>query len=618
MKRSKEKESRDYVYRTGGFKSRSSLFVLPVLVLIVSICITQPTFGVDAENCLMCHRYPGLARVDKEGKYRLFYVDEELFLKGPHARVTCKGCHVDIEKYPHNDAQAVDCLRSCHIEEPTREIVFTHAGVKESLNNSAHSPVKPDGAPAEHAEDYPDCKDCHDMPLFRPVAMFKKARSGVSEHAVERCLVCHSDEHFVRYYYSHVTTRLHKARDPREVVTMCASCHGDAEFARRHGLPDVVSSYLETFHGKAVLLGSAEAPDCIDCHAGHENVHAMQASENEESAVHASNRAEMCSREDCHGAAGPALASFDVHATRNPASHKLEFGVALFFVIMTLAILGPILTLNMLGLIRELFPSHEAEVEVDRLTGLAQARAKAEDGIQRFSGSQRLQHAILVVLFVILCLTGLPLKFPESEFSQAIFELLGGISVAPIIHRVAGVSMLIGFALHVSWILYDVKKSVNEKNEKGAKAFFTELTSRPMIPRPSDLKELIAYAKYVFYISPHKPNYGRFCWKEKLEYLGLFWGITLLGITGFLLWGETVFTRHVPGWLLNIAYLAHTYESILALAHIALVHIPEVIGRPGMSLVSSMVIDGKISPLAQGEEHGAEVIEWARAEEKDK
>jgi hypothetical protein len=54
--------------------------------------------------------------------------------------------------------------------------------------------------------------------------------------------------------------------------------------------------------------------------------------------------------------------------------------------------------------------------------------------------------------------------------------------------------------------------------------------------------------------------------------------------------------------------LAHTYESILAVAHITIVHIPGVIGRPGVSPLSSMILNGNISPRALAEEHGGEII----------
>ena len=95
----------------------------------------------------------------------------------------------------------------------------------------------------------------------------------------------------------------------------------------------------------------------------------------------------------------------------------MEFGVAIFFVLMTLGLLLPILTLNVMGLIRELFPSHRAEKELEHLTDVARQRAAQQGGIRRFTGMQRFQHAFLVVTFVVLCMTGLPMKFPETGSS---------------------------------------------------------------------------------------------------------------------------------------------------------------------------------------------------------
>jgi cytochrome b subunit of formate dehydrogenase len=588
---------------------------LAFIVFVLAIVHPQVLYAVDAENCLMCHRFRGLARVDKEGDYRLFYVDETLFSRGPHARVSCKGCHTDIEKIPHDNAKPVDCLRSCHIEEPTREIIFTHAKVQDALQDSVHALISQDGTPRNSPEDFPQCKDCHDIPLFRPVSIFKQTRAGVSERAISRCTVCHSDENFVRYFYSHVTTRLHKARDPREVVNMCAGCHGDPAFARRHGLSDVVSSYLETYHGKAVLLGSSLSPDCLDCHARKDSVHEMRAEADPRSSVHSENHPSTCRTEDCHSSASPAFASFDVHANRDFRTHPLEFGIGLFFVIATLGILLPILTMNVLGLVRELIPSHQAEEEVERLTKLAEKKAVAEGGIRRFRLALRIQHAFLVVVFVVLCLTGFPMKFPEARWSPFLYDLFGGIHGAPIVHRIAGVALLVGFALHIVLILVNVGRSLKQKGQRGLKAWISAILALPMIPKWRDLSDLFTWVKYVFFLSPKRPAYGHFSWKEKLEYLGLFWGIPLLGVTGILLWAESLSSHILPGWALNVAYLAHTYESLLAVAHITLVHIPGVLGRPGVSPLSSMVLTGKISPRALAEEHGGEVSSFVAAKE---
>jgi cytochrome b subunit of formate dehydrogenase len=583
------------------------LSTTPVLAVLLALVSLQSASAADPENCLMCHRFRGLARVDKQGTYRLFYVDETLFNRGPHARVACTGCHADITKIPHDNAKPVDCLRECHIEEPTREILFTHTKVETVLRESVHAPMDANGVPHANAEDYPQCKDCHDIPLFRPISIFKRMRAGVSERAINRCTLCHSDENFVRYFYSHVTTRLHKARDPREVVSMCASCHADTAFARRHGLPDVVASYLETYHGKAVLLGSALAPDCLDCHAREGSVHEMHSMTDPRSSIHPANRSATCSGQDCHVTATPALASFDVHATRNPRTHPIEFAVALFFVFLTLGLLLPILTLNVLGLIRELFPSRQAEKQIDHLVELAERKAAAEGGIRRFTGGQRLQHAFLVFVFAVLCLTGFPMKFPQASWAPVLYDLFGGIHVAPIIHRVAGVALLSGFAFHIVLILRNVRRSMRRDNRHGLRVFVRRLLALPMIPQRRDLSDLVALVKYVFFLSPKRPRYGRFCWKEKLEYLGLFWGIGLLGVTGILLWAENWSSHLFPGWLLNVAFLAHTYESFLAAAHITLIHIPSVLGRPGLSPLSAMVLNGTISPRVLAEEHGDEL-----------
>jgi cytochrome b subunit of formate dehydrogenase len=282
---------------------------------------------------------------------------------------------------------------------------------------------------------------------------------------------------------------------------------------------------------------------------------------------------------------------------------------------MTLAILLPILTLNVLGYIRELIPSHEAEEEIEHLTEIAEKRAAAEGGLQRFTLSYRIQHVFLVTVFVVLALTGLPMKFPEASWAPTVYQLFGGIRGAPIVHRVAGVSLIVGFIYHILSILIKVTISLSREGKLSLINWIKAVLALPMIPKPQDAKDIIKLVKYVFFLSPKRPLYGRFSWKEKLEYLGLFWGITLLAVTGILLWAESISTRVVPGWILNVCYLAHTYESILAVAHITLVHIPGVIGRPGVSPISSMIINGKISPKALAEEHGGEIINWAPAKE---
>ena len=197
------------------------------------------------------------------------------------------------------------------------------------------------------------------------------------------------------------------------------------------------------------------------------------------------------------------------------------------------------------------------------------------------------------------------MRFPEASWSS-IIELFGGIEVAPIIHRVAGVALIIGFMMHLISIVINFYKQVRQKKNLTIMTWVKCFFELPMIPTWEDAKHIIQCVKYLLFLSPNRPRYGRFSWKEKLEYLGLLWGTTLLGTTGILLWGEELSGHLVPGWVLNIAYLAHTYESFLAAAHIGLVHLPGIIGKPGGSPISGMIF-GWISPHVQADEHGAEV-----------
>jgi len=49
--------------------------------------------AADIGNCLLCHKYPGLSRIDEEGEFRLLYINEHTFANSVHAKVKCEGCH---------------------------------------------------------------------------------------------------------------------------------------------------------------------------------------------------------------------------------------------------------------------------------------------------------------------------------------------------------------------------------------------------------------------------------------------------------------------------------------------------------------------------------------------
>ncbi|WP_457573188.1 cytochrome C [Desulfolithobacter sp.] len=310
-------------------------------------------------NCLLCHKYPGLSRVDESGRLKLMFVNEDIFNKSVHSKVKCEGCHTDITKIPHDPAKPVDCLTECHIIEPTSEQKFSHKEVEKFLNQSVHSKIDEKGMPKQYSEDMPSCKDCHDNPLFRPLAFVKKVRPGIAEDAMGRCRVCHKKEDFIFRFYNHITTRMHKSRSPLNIAQACGKCHDDPELVARHNLKTMAGySYSETFHGKAANLLDESVPDCLDCHVVKgKSVHQMYGNDDPRSSTYPANRGKICNSVDCHPGASVKFANYKVHAEYSREQSPVIYWFTTFFIILTGGTLLPLMGIMFLDLLRRLFPN---------------------------------------------------------------------------------------------------------------------------------------------------------------------------------------------------------------------------------------------------------------------
>lgn len=312
----------------------------------------------DELNCVLCHKHRGLSRIDENGNFRLFYINEALFEEGPHVRVKCMDCHRDINKVPHDPARKVDCTTECHLTEPSGQKNFSHKPVADLLAKSVHGKLDVDGNAKKNEQDYPGCKDCHEEPLYRPLSFFKGKSHGVSERGISRCKTCHRTGKFAESFYKHVTSRLQKMRKPSEIVGICAKCHGDKEFQQRHKLDDVVTSYKETYHWKAIRFGSEETPDCMDCHVVKgEGVHFIEGKESPTSASNKNNVATTCRTSECHAKAGAQLADFRVHVTYDKDKYPMEYYMLKFFTALMAGVMYFFLILIILELLRRLFPN---------------------------------------------------------------------------------------------------------------------------------------------------------------------------------------------------------------------------------------------------------------------
>ena len=185
--------------------------------------------------------------------------------------------------------------------------------------------------------------------------------------------------------------------------------------------------------------------------------------------------------------------------------------------------------------------------------------------IERFNIVFRLQHVFMLVTFLLLSFTGWALKFPELEQSSWWIKIWGGPEIAGKIHRVAGVGMLIDFAWHVAYIIYLFAQ--------GRMKFTTTTT---IVPLPQDIIDVVHNFLYFFGLSSTKPRFGRYSYIHKFDYWAVFWGMFIIGSSGFVLAFPVMCSYFFPSFTLNwiwpLLRVLHSDEALLAIVFILFWH----------------------------------------------
>lgn len=294
--------------------------ILFLLTLGIALSVLPGAEAADEENCLMCHKYPGLARIGENGLMKNYHVDEHIFLNNLHGKVACRGCHTDIKKFPHDPVkQKVNCANGCHIKPPFAEDNFSHRKIIDVFNSSIHA-IKPDDSPLAKKSD-PDCKYCHLNPLYKKVETIDYGKT------LDRCLNCHQ-RRGVTGAYRHILHRLrHKtSRSSQQIVALCGGCHGNVPLMKSLSLPEraltAVHTYKESIHGKMVALGSEKAADCISCHASS-LIHDIYKLDNPKSSINAENLQTTC--KNCHKKINAYFVQIAVHPSLEEPHNPILF-----------------------------------------------------------------------------------------------------------------------------------------------------------------------------------------------------------------------------------------------------------------------------------------------------
>ena len=193
---------------------------------------------------------------------------------------------------------------------------------------------------------------------------------------------------------------------------------------------------------------------------------------------------------------------------------------------------------------------------------------------------------MVIVSFIGLALTGMTLKFSGYEWAQTISTFLGGVTAAGVIHRICALITFGYFCLHFVYIYQNAKRE--KKN-----MFKYMVSPEGMLPTKRDFVEFIQSITW-FLGRKKAPQYGRWTYWEKFDYLAVFWGVAMIGSTGMVLWFPEFFTKFVPGYLVNVATIIHSDEALLATGFIFTIHFFNTHFRPQKFPMDDVIFTGKV------------------------
>jgi cytochrome b subunit of formate dehydrogenase len=200
----------------------------------------------------------------------------------------------------------------------------------------------------------------------------------------------------------------------------------------------------------------------------------------------------------------------------------------------------------------------------------------------RFTRAQRTMHAVLFTTFLGLAATGLPLRFSGSIWARRLASEVGGFGAILFFHKLCAIVLTIAFLLHVKEIF--TRGIMNR--EKGV---FWGATS--MVANWKDVKDLFAHFRWFVGLGP-KPTFERYAYWEKFDYWAVFWGMIVIGFSGYAMWFAPFFAHFLPGWALNAVLVIHSEEGLLAILFIFSIHFVNTHLRPGSFPMDMVIFTG--------------------------
>ncbi len=605
---------------------------------LLLLCVSHPLAAQQDTDCLECHADSEMADTLSAHGNPLF-VSKKAFVASAHADNGCVSCHADIDELPHAEKLKLVSCGECHDQQETEYKGSVHgiaqikghteaASCGECHTHHAIRPIK-DPASSVYPMNLPEtCGKCHSDPKLAekydiavPEAFQEYSRSvhgrglmmgGLLVSA--SCASCHGshDIHLndnpkspmhasnvtntcgachvgvLRWYKKSVHGKRHAAGDNKAPV--CTSCHLGHQIAnpeRQEAQLAALSkcggchekelaTYRKSYHGKVTALGYAGIAKCSDCHGIHRVFH----SSDPRSTVHENNLATTC--RNCHPDAPAAMASFKPHTDyHDKKDWPAGYYTWLFMTLLLLSVFSFFGLHTILWLIRS---------AIDRKNSPPQTPLHLEPYLyRRFDKLHMFLHLLVIVSFLGLALTGLPLKFSYAGWAHSLAHFLGGFESAAYMHRICSI---ITFGYLLTHLIYILRAWY----QRGRKLGYLRVLFGPdsPIPRWQDLKDFLAMTKW-FFGQGAKPSFDRWTYWEKFDYLAVFWGVPVIGLSGLVLWFPELISHFLPGWAINIAMIIHSDEALLATGFIFAIHFFNTHLRPDKFPLDPVIFTGGLS-----------------------
>jgi cytochrome b subunit of formate dehydrogenase len=211
--------------------------------------------------------------------------------------------------------------------------------------------------------------------------------------------------------------------------------------------------------------------------------------------------------------------------------------------------------------------------------------------VRRFDNYDRALHGLLMTSFLGLSFTGIPLLFAGTRWAGWLSRLMGGFHVAGILHRTFAGAMVLTFFLHLLRIF---KRLFVEKQ------YSILWGPDSIVPQPKDIRQLVQHVRWFFGRGP-RPEFDHFTYWEKFDYWAVFWGMAIIGGSGFVLWFPRLWARLLPGRFFNVALLIHGEEALLAVVFIFTIHFFNGHLRPEKFPMDTVIFSG-VLPLDEIEQ----------------